>query len=328
MEIYKDSLHSLIDSESYNTIKELPCAITYNTGSLLESVLNSTLRHNGLVLGGVIAPHVKGMVYGMSDVPNIIVTYYTHGLDVLKVALTDVICKCKNVDFDTMHLLVRKAPIIDALIADSNEDDANEILADVEEICIGFAQHGFLSLCNTFQIMDLLESDEIQPYVNNIAFKIQNFFELKFCELYEIDDFLENIITTNHYKYFAKEILIAHKDVKTPFVIGKLEDNLLGIFDVKYVTKNLEQVDINQNIYKCYKDIIVDLERAVNVDGLSIPDIETLYMHAITTACKDLNGNKEEQDILTSLIKSCILKNIVANRKYLGSQLLEKSLVW
>ena len=51
-------------------------------------------------------------------------------------------------------------------------------------------------------------------------------------------------------------------------------------------------------------------------------------MHAITTACKDLNGNKEEQDILTSLIKSCILKNIVANRKYLGSQLLEKSLVW
>lgn len=328
MEIYKDSLHSLIDSESYNTIKELPCAIGYRAGNLLENVVNSTLKANDVTLGEVVAPHVKGMVYGMSDVSNIIVTYYSHGLDVLKVALTDIIYKCKNVDFDTMHLLVRNSPIIDALISDSSEEDVNEILSDVEEICIGFAQHGFLSLCNTFQIMDLLESDEIQPYMNNIAFKIQNFFELKFCEMYEVEDFLRNIITSKHYKYFAKEILIANKDVKTPFVVGNLDDNLLGIFDVKYVTKDLEQIEVSSNIYKCYKDIILDLERAVNVDGLSIPDIETLYMHAITTVCRDLNGDKEEQDILTSLIKSCILKNIVANRKYLGSQLLEKSLVW
>lgn len=328
MEIYKDSLHNLIESESYGTVKELPCGICYKTGSLLENVLATTLKNNGIILGETVAPHVKGMIYGMSDVPNIIVTYYSHGLDVLKVALTDIVCKTKTADFDTMFLLIRNLPLIESLLEDSTAEDATEILADIEEICIGFAQHGFLQFCNTFQIMDLLESEDIQPYVNNIAFKIQNFFELKFSEIYDVEEFTKEIVASKHYKYFAKEILLSSKDVKEPFLTGNIEDDLLTIFDVKFVTGDLSYPLASTMLYKTYRDIIKDLERSVNVDGLCIADPETLYVHVLAIAYKDLVTGKNEQDLLITLVKSCILKNLLSSRKYLGSQLIEKSLVW
>ena len=276
MEISKETLKNLIDSGSYDMIAELPTAFTWHSGILMNNVVINKFNSEGLDINFLVSPHMKGYVYGGYDEPRVIVSYYSHGIEVVKVLLTDVIAKLKYCDFDTMMSSLRNQPFMIELMKDTECD----LCENLESIATTLAEDGFLYERDCYQIMDLLETEELKGDVYAIAEKVQEFFTIKLNEMYTVNEF-ENIIANEekYTKYFVKEILFVDNMIDKPVATACLEKDLIGIFDVKMISRELVQDnDLNINLYNKYKNVITELERAINLDGESIDCIDVLNM--------------------------------------------------
>lgn len=326
MEISKETLKNLVDSGSYDMIEELPTAFTWHSGMLMNNVVNNKFNSVGLDIGFLVSPHMKGYVYGGYDEPRVIVSYYSHGIEVVKVMLTDVIAKLKYCDFNTMMSSLRNHPFMVSLMKDTECD----LCENLESIATTLAEDGFLHERDCYQIMDLLETEELKGDVYAIAEKVQEFFMIKLNEMYTVDEF-ENIIANekDYTKYFVKEILYVDNKIEKPMATACLERDLIGLFDVKMISRELVQdEDIDIKLYDKYKKVVTELERAVNLDGESIDCIDVLNMKITEILLTDGGDMGDICDKVGTLVKTHIIKNIVKNRDSYGSQLFERALVW
>lgn len=326
MEISKETLKNLIDSGSYDMIDELPTAFTWHSGMLMNNVVLNKFSSEGLNINFIVSPHMKGYVYGGEEEPRVIVDYYSHGIEVVKVMLTDIISKLKYCDFDTMMCSLRNHPFMVELMKDANCD----LCENLEGIATTLAEDGFLHERDCYQIMDLLETEEFKGDVYAIAEKVQEFFMIKLSEIYTINEF-ENIIANEekYTKYFVKEILFVDNKIEKPMATACLERDLIGLFDVKMINRTLVKDDeLDVQMYNKYKKVVTELERLINLDGEGVDCIDMLNMKITEILLNDGGDMGDICDKVSTLVKAHIIKRIVKNRDSYGSQLFERALVW